>query len=115
MTRKECILCIGKSDSVLDAMMTMHKNGVPSVAIIDHQSKMVGTISLSDVKVRIVWIGKSVDSSCFFSNHDRDKFIVEKKLFSIFWKSCNEFINYVRCQQALESHGGKVKNVHFIW
>jgi len=83
MTRKECVLSVEKSNSVLNGMITMHKNGVASVAIVDRQFKMIGTISLSDIK-----------------------FIVRRKMFAAFWKSCHEFISYVRCQQALEFHKG---------
>jgi len=84
MTRKECVLSIDKSDLVLNGMITMHKNGVSSIAIVDHQFKMVGTISLSDIR-----------------------FIVKKKMFAALWKSCHEFISYVRYQQGLEYHKGK--------
>ena len=63
----------------------MADHGVSSVPLVDHGNKLVGSLSMSDVK-----------------------YVLRGFRYNMLWRSCFQFISHVRNHQGLED--GKVRH-----
>lgn len=75
---------IHSESSVFNAMKLMHDNRVSSLPLVDHADKLVGSISLSDIK-----------------------YVIKAKWFGMLWKGCFQFVAHVRNHQGLVEDQGR--------
>lgn len=73
----EPVVSVRDSQTVISALATMHRDRLSSVAILDRQGGILGTLSLTDIK-----------------------YIFAKREHSLLWTSCIAFVRYVREQDV---------------
>eukprot|EP00123_Amoebidium_parasiticum_P012139 comp21149_c0_seq1/m.28618 comp21149_c0_seq1/g.28618 ORF comp21149_c0_seq1/g.28618 comp21149_c0_seq1/m.28618 type:complete len:316 (-) comp21149_c0_seq1:646-1593(-) len=73
---------VDSNDNVLQALELMHKKGVSSVAMLNSDKQLIGSISLSDIK-----------------------YIFHSLEFEWLWRSAHDFMSAVRIDQAFEHEG----------
>jgi CBS domain-containing protein len=78
------VISINAEAQVFDAMNTMRENGVTSLPMVDHGGHLVGSISLSDIK-----------------------YVLKGFKYNMLWRTCFQFISYVRNHQGLVEDAGR--------
>ncbi|CAG8480154.1 14717_t:CDS:10 [Acaulospora morrowiae] len=64
---------------VIDALTMMNENKISSIAIVDDEGRLLGNISMTDVK-----------------------YILRNYNHSLMWRTCQQFVSHVRSRQGLE-------------
>mmetsp|Transcript_11094 Transcript_11094/g.27992 ORF Transcript_11094/g.27992 Transcript_11094/m.27992 type:complete len:339 (+) Transcript_11094:96-1112(+) len=82
---KDSVLYIYRDQKVIEAMIIMYKTNLSGLAVVDNSNKIVGNISMSDVK-----------------------HIFKEQNHRLFWSSCESFLKHIRTQSILHDHQGMV-------
>ena len=78
------IVAVNAEALVFHAMEVMKKSGVSSVPLVDHGGRLVGSCSLSDIK-----------------------YVLKGFKYNMLWRTCFQFISYVRNHQGLVEDMGR--------
>lgn len=81
---KSGVKTINAEAQVFSAMSLMHEHGLTSLPMVDHAGHLVGSISLSDIK-----------------------YVLKGFKYNMLWRSCFQFISYVRNHQGLVEDAGR--------